>query len=631
MYGNDDAIRQIRERLDVVEVIGKYVALKKRGKNFVGLSPFRTERTPSFNVSPEKQYWKDFGSGDGGDIFTFIMKKENVGFGEAMKLLAEMAGVSLTPQQPQQRDTDADNRRDALLELNETAALFFQNLLAVLPQGKPGRDYMAARGISKEIADEFGLGYAPDAWEVLANHLRGRGYDLAGAVELGLLAEKEETGRTYDRFRGRFMFPIRDRDGRVIGFGGRDISGDQPAKYINSKDSALFNKSRILYGIDRAQEHIRRESEAVIVEGYVDALTAHQFGYRNVVATMGTALTEQQVSLVKKLTTRLVLALDADAAGQMAMLRAVDTIRGALGDAQEMTVDAHGLIRSERRVKVQIAVLTVPGAKDPDEFIRANPSAWPPLVSSALPVLDYVIETVVQTGDTATGRGKTAILARLAPIINDIADRVERGVYIGQVARMLRVPETAVAQALERAKAPAHVRLTEQEATQQRGPTRAEFILSLLVRFPKAMPVLLDDLPADAEEIFPDAAQRAIWDALIAVALDTSVPLDTESVQERLPEELHDTLQRTLAFTEAQRDWFEGQVIAEVREAMRVLLVGYADERIKEMLALIGDANEVQDMDAVKSYRHEVTRLLPHLRRYPPPSTVFRDLQTPAR
>lgn len=630
---NEDVIRQVRERLDIVEVIGRYTQLKKSGKSYIGKSPFRTERTPSFNVNPEKQFWKDFGSGEpGGDIFKFFMKKDNIGFGDALRLLADMAGVELRPQTQVATNTDAEARRDTLLALNEAAALFYQNLLSVLPQGKAGRDYMAKRGLSAEIAEEFQLGYAPDAWDTLANYLKGRGHDLNDAVEIGLLTRKEETGRVYDRFRGRFLFPIRDREGHIVGFGGRDITGEHPAKYLNSADSALFSKSQVLYGIDRAQEHIRRAGEVVIVEGYVDALTAHQFGYKNVVATMGTALTEQQVSLVKRLTSRLVLALDADQAGQMAMLRAVDTLRNALGDGQEMMVDARGLIRSERRVKVQINVLTVPSGKDPDEFIRTDPTAWPALVQSASPVLDYVIATVIQHGDAMTGRGRTAILDQLSPVISDIADRVERGVYIGLVSRELRIPETTVMQALQRAAAPARVRAADPNAAAvPLGPTRAEFLLSLLVRYAKIVPDLLDELPTDADEIFADAVQRAIWETLVALALDPGAFLDMEAVEEHLPAEMHDTFRRILAFTADHEyaTWYEGRALAEAREIIRILLMDYARERMKEIGALVEDARRDDDGDALALYRAEHERLLTHMRRYPPPSTVFRDLQSP--
>ena len=643
MAGNEDVIREIKERLDIVEVIGRYTQLRKRGKNWVGLSPFRTEKTPSFNVNQEQGFWKDFGSGEpGGDLFKFIQKKDNVDFRGALEILAEMAGVSLQRAAPK-TSSEAEARREHLLELNDSAALFYQNLLKQDPKGEPGREYMAKRGISAEIAEAFQLGYTPDAYDTLTNYLRGRGYDLEDAREIGLISKSEERGNYYDRFRGRFLFPIRDRAGRVVGFGGRalaDVRPDHVPKYLNSPQSSLFDKSHILYGIDRASDAIRKAGEAVIVEGYVDALTAHQFGYKNVVATMGTALTEEQIALVKRHAGRLVLALDADAAGQMAMLRAVDTLRGALGDEREIVVDARGLARAERRVKVQIGVLTVPAGKDPDEFIRADPTAWPQLVADALPVLDYVIDAAIAAGDTATSRGKLAVVKQLAPIIRDIADVVERDIYEELVARKARVPVDAVREAIRTAAQPkarpialaAAAKEAMREATAPPPtPARADYVLSLLLRFPNLIPEIVGDAPPETAEVFTDPVHAAIWQACVDLAADENAPLDEQSIPERVPEEMHTALDALLPLTASQEHWFAGRVVPDAAEAIRMLLADYAKERIADMGDLMQEARAEGDRDAITLYLAEWMRLNALLRHYPPPSLVFRDLQTPPR
>jgi DNA primase len=625
---SDDAIRQIRERIDLVELIGQYTPLKKTGRTYSGLSPFRTEKTPSFHVWPETQTWRDFGSNEGGDLFTFIMKVENLDFREALTLLAERAGVTLTQSPEKKTTSEAEERRERLLAMNEAAALFYQNLLRVHPKGQPGRAYLAKRGISDAIAEDFQLGYAPNEWEALTQYLRGRNHDLQEALSIGLLSTRDGSNGPYDRFRGRFIFPIRDRAGRVVGFGGRALADDQQPKYLNTPQSPLFDKSHLLYGIDRAAEAIRKQQEVVIVEGYVDALTAHQFGHRNVVATMGTALTEQQVGLVKKLTPRIVLALDADAAGQMAMLRAVDTLRNALGDDAEYVVDARGLVRAERRLSVQINVLTVPSGKDPDEFIRADPPAWPALVAAAVPVLDYVIRAAIASGDTKTGHGKTAIINQIAPLIPELADRVERDVYVSMVARLLGVGESYIESALRQRSKPATTSVA-QAAPRTLGPTRTEYLLSLLIRYPAAMPDVLHALPEDVADIFTDAVHRIIWETLVALARDMEAYLDTEAVFERVPESVTDQVTRLLSYTEKQDNWYVGLVIPEASGIIRALLHEYARQRIAESSELVEDARASGDPEMMRFYQAEMMRLNEYLKLYPPPSSVFRDLRSP--
>ena len=625
---SDDAIRQIRERIDLVELIGQYTPLKKTGRTYSGLSPFRTEKTPSFHVWPETQTWRDFGSNEGGDLFTFIMKVENLDFREALTLLAERAGVTLTQSPEKKTTSEAEERRERLLAMNEAAALFYQNLLRVHPKGQPGRAYLAKRGISDAIAEDFQLGYAPNEWEALTQYLRGRNHDLQEALSIGLLSTRDGGNGPYDRFRGRFIFPIRDRAGRVVGFGGRALADDQQPKYLNTPQSPLFDKSHLLYGIDRAAEAIRKQQEVVIVEGYVDALTAHQFGHRNVVATMGTALTEQQVGLVKKLTPRIVLALDADAAGQMAMLRAVDTLRNALGDDAEYVVDARGLVRAQRRLSVQINVLTVPSGKDPDEFIRADPPAWPALVAAAVPVLDYVIRAAIASGDTKTGHGKTAIINQIAPLIPELADRVERDVYVSMVARLLGVGESYIESALRQRSKPATTSVA-QAAPRALGPTRTEYLLSLLIRYPAAMPDVLHALPEDVADIFTDAVHRIIWETLVALAQDMEAYLDTEAVFERVPEAVTDQVTRLLSHTETQDNWYVGLVIPEASSIIRALLHEYARQRITESSELVEDARASGAPEMMRFYQAEMMRLNEYLKLYPPPSSVFRDLRSP--
>ncbi len=400
-------------------------------------------------------------------------------------------------------------------------------------------------------------------------------------------------------------------------------------KYLNRRSHRSSTRATSSMASIAPTDAIRKQQEVVIVEGYVDAFTAHQFGYRNVVATMGTALTEQQVGLVKKLTPRIVLALDADAAGQLAMLRAVDTLRTALGDEAEMVVDARGLVRSQRRLSVQINVLTIPSGKDPDEFIRSDPAAWPPLISAATPLLDYVINAVIASGDVKSGPGKTAIINQIAPLIPELTDRVERGVYVSMLARSLGVGETFIESALRQAARPAARRPNEANAPRPIGPTRAAYLLSLLVRYPAAMPDLLAIGPADAGEVFTDPLHHALWATLTALAKDETAYLDTEAVRERLPEILQENINELLAHTERQSSWYVSRVVAEAESSLRTLLQEHAHSRITEAMGLFEDAQAEGDAEMMRYYQAELARLTEYLRIYPPRSTVFRDLQSP--
>ena len=431
-------VDEIKERLDIVDVISGYVSLKKAGRNFKGLCPFHAEKTPSFIVFPDTQSWHCFGAcGTGGDVFSFIMKRENIEFGEALQLLAKRAGVELAPRGP--AETAEEKRKERLREINAAAAQYFHNLLLQSSEGARAREYLARREIASETISAFQLGYALDAWEALKGHLVGRGYEVADILAAGLIIEREGGGY-YDRFRGRLIFPIRDMRGRVIGFGGRVLDDGLP-KYLNSPQTPLFDKSSVLYGIDLAKGAIRRENMAVIVEGYMDVLMAHQHGIANVVASMGTALTEAQLRLLKRLTKKFTLALDADAAGDQATLRGLAVARETL-DRQIVPVPTpRGLISYEGRLDAEIRIITLPEGKDPDEVIRENPDRWNEWVQAALPVVDYYFEAFTSELDLTSAKGKSEAVRRLLPIIREITDSTEQTHYVQKLSRLVREDE----------------------------------------------------------------------------------------------------------------------------------------------------------------------------------------------
>jgi DNA primase len=434
------AADEVKKRIDIVEFISGYTALKKAGRTYKGLCPFHAEKTPSFVVFPDTQTWHCFGAcGTGGDLFTFFMQREGLDFSEALRELAQRAGISLAP--PTSETQAADRQREKLLDVHTAAAQYFHHLLRQSKEGAVAREYLAGRGINSETIERFQLGYAPDAWEGLKSHLTGRGYTPDDLVAAGLLVKKEETGSTYDRFRNRLIIPIRDAQGRVIAFGARALNPNDVPKYLNSPQTPLFDKGETLFGLDMAKKAIRDADRAVIVEGYMDVLSAHQHGNANVVAGMGTALTEAQLKLLKRFTKSFVLALDADTAGDTATLRGINLAREAL-DRQAVPVPtAQGLIRFEGRLDAEIRIATLPPGRDPDDILRETPEQWPAIVAGALPVVDFYLRVVSAQYDLTNAKGKSELVREVLPLLKEIGDPVERAHYVGQLARLVKVEE----------------------------------------------------------------------------------------------------------------------------------------------------------------------------------------------
>ena len=413
-------IEEIKQRLDIVEFVGEYVRLQKSGRNFRALCPFHSEKTPSFFVFPEQQSWHCFGAcGTGGDIYSFVMKKEGVDFGQAFRILAERAGVTLVS--PEVQTKEEEQRGERLIRIIESAAAYYHHLLLTTSAGRKARNYLTQRGISSQTIENFQLGFSQDNYEDLQKHLLDEGYEETDLLASGLVLERDGGGY-YDRFRNRLMFPIRDIKGHVIGFGARALDESLP-KYLNSPQTMLFDKSSTLYAIDRAKESIRKRNEAIIMEGYMDVLTAHQHGWDNTVASMGTALTEKQLTLLRKLTKNFVLALDADVAGEEATLRMAETI------------DIENYLHTEVRVVVPSQ------GKDPDEEIRKDPDLWSQSLERAIPIMDFILETVKGKIDLGNAQDKVSAVEKLLPVISKIADPIRRGHYIQKTAQILRIKE----------------------------------------------------------------------------------------------------------------------------------------------------------------------------------------------
>jgi DNA primase len=437
---------EIKSRLDIVDYIGENLQLRRSGRNYAAFCPFHANtRTPAFYVFPETQTWRCFGAcAEGGDIFSYVMKRQGWDFKEALKHLAERAGVELEPQTPAVKQRQAVEEKQ--VGLLTAAADYFHQLLLHAPQAAGARDYLAQRALNEETIATFKLGFALNSWDACRNHFSEQGYSDEELLDVGLLTENPDKGTRYDRFRGRLIFPIRDGNGRIVGFGARTLDPDGIPKYLNSPQTDLFDKSAILYGLDLAKRAIRQERQVVIVEGYMDVIKAWQHGFHNVVAQMGTALTEAQMQQLKRYSKRFVMALDADAAGAKATLRSLDVARETLDQEVEIRFDARGLVQHEGRLKADIRVVTMPPGEDPDSIIRDDPARWPALIEQAKPVVAYVIDTAVSELDFNDAKAKTALAQQVIPLIKEIADPVERDHYWQYLARVLRIEERTLRQ-----------------------------------------------------------------------------------------------------------------------------------------------------------------------------------------
>ncbi len=440
-------IDEVKARLDIVETVGQYVPeLKKTGRTFKARCPFHQERTPSFVVDPERGTWHCFGScSTGGDVIEFVRRVEGLDFKEALRTCAERAGVELRP--PSKRDVEEREQHERLLQANEAAAVYFQAALGG-PQGGDARAYLEKRGLDTQTIETWQLGYAPDGWRGLVEYLGARGFAESDIVEAGLAIEGDRGA--YDRFRDRVIFPTRDQRRRLIGFGARALRPDDEPKYLNTPQTPLFDKSGTLYGLDRAAEAIRRADRAVIVEGYMDVIAAHEFGVTNVVASNGTAITEKQMTLLKRYTENVVLALDADNAGSEATLRGVQVAAGAADHMAVPTIDWRGLVSVQDGLRADIRVVSLPEGDDPDSMVRRDPDAFKRLVDGALPVADHLFQAVsasIRPGD-ALARSKA--LQALIPTVAVMTDPVIRAHYVQKLARIGQVDESIVMRMLSR-------------------------------------------------------------------------------------------------------------------------------------------------------------------------------------
>jgi DNA primase len=440
-------IDEIKAKIDIVDLVSEAgVKLRHAGKNYTGFCPFHDNKhTPAFVVWPESGTWRCFGQcNEGGDIFKFLMKREGIDFKEALAKLADRAGVkveSFVAEKPEIKEA-----HEHLRALLEDAIIFYRTHLF---GNKDILTYLREkRGLTDATIETFGLGYAPHGYDNLLKNFTSKGYSQQELIDAGMVSVREADSQTpnsetrvYDKFRNRIMIPIRDEQGRMAGFGARIVDPNDVPKFLNSPETPIFTKGHILYGLDRARKPIRAADQAVIVEGYLDVIALHQAGYENVVSPMGTALTEDQLHLLKRITRRIVLALDPDTAGQKAVLRGLDAARSAMDREGELGFDARGLLRNEARLQADLRVASMPDDLDPDEIVARDKDEWKRLIENAKPIVTHVMDSLAIGQNLNDAKVKNQIAAQVLPLIEDLPNAMERDTYRQALARMLRVDE----------------------------------------------------------------------------------------------------------------------------------------------------------------------------------------------
>jgi len=615
-------IDEVKAKIDIVDLVSEAgVKLRHAGKNYTGFCPFHANKnTPAFVVWPETGTWRCFGEcNEGGDIFKFVMKKDGIDFKEALQKLADKAGVKV--EKFEHAAPEVKEANEHLRKLLEDAIIFYRSHLF---NNKDVLTYLREkRGLKDATIESFGLGYAPNGWDNAIKHFTARGYSEHDLFDAGLLTERNDK-KHYDRFRNRIMIPIRDENGKMAGFGARIVGPNDIPKFLNSPETPIFSKGRLLYGLDRARKPIRAADQAVIVEGYMDVIAVHQAGYENVVSPMGTALTEDQLRLLKKFTRRIVLALDPDTAGQKAVLRGLDAARSAMDREGELGFDARGLLKNEARLQADLRVASMPDDLDPDEIVARNSEEWKQLIENAKPIVTHVMDTLAAGQDLTDAKVKNQIAAQVLPLIEDLPNPMERDTYRQALARMLRVDERVLIGAPAqgpRTRRPRPVAGKQAQESAQvavsvsSGKKVEAYVIGVLFRKPELL-YRLDrqlqqlGLTALAAQDFEYTDYQMLF-GLIREAVEQDKSEHHEFVVDALPEQLQG-LSSDLLVESEKIDPVEEKVIEDLLRGIIKLRRMAAGENLNQLRFLQEEAHQAGDLRTA-SYQELVmqhTRLL---------------------
>ncbi|MBI4708591.1 MAG: DNA primase [Candidatus Portnoybacteria bacterium] len=592
-------VDEIKNRLDVIEVVGSYVKLQKAGRNYRAPCPFHSEKTPSFMVSPERQIWHCFGCGAGGDIFAFVKQIEGVEFGDALRILARRAGVVLKKQDPA-----VQTQRKRLYEICELATKFFQKQLEATKSGQNAYEYLISeRGLSSQTIKDWRLGWAPDEWHSLSAFLGERGYSDEDIFNTGLAVKRDENFQFpisnfqknsksqipnyYDRFRSRIMFPIFDIQGQIVGFAGRIFGKEDvnAGKYINTPQTILYDKSRLLYGLNFAKMDLRQKNSCILVEGNLDVIMSHQAGVKNVVASSGTALTAEHLKIIKRYTDNLIFAFDMDLAGENATKRSIDL-------ALENDLNAK-IIKIDK--------------KDPADLIKEEPDAWQKTLEEAMPIIDYYFDCTFAKFKSERPEDKKQIARILLPVIKKISNQIEQSHWIGEMARRLKTDEKILYSELRKASLPSsNLATTVQTPQKIEERTRAqeleEKLLSLYLNFPEHL-----KNSDHNQKLFFNEHLAQIFDGLCALQ---GKPRNSclESLRKKLTPELVIKLEY-LSLKIEQYPTDELAAIEEIEICLRELKIMKVREKMVKLSFDIQEAQAQKDKKNMEKYLEKFREL----------------------
>ncbi len=582
-------VDMIKERLDVADVVGEYVPLKRVGAHFKGLCPFHQEKTPSFIVSPQKGIWHCFGCHKGGDVFTFVQEIEGIDFAEALKMLAERAGVELRSTRLRQGYGEAKQGKQRLLELLSLAAKFYHTILMQHSAGRKAKEYLQERGVKEETMREFEIGYAPMKWDSLQQFLSSKEFRVEEMIQAGVVGEGQ-SGKSYDRFRGRIMFPITDVQGRVVAFGGRIVpwhATGEEGKYINSPETSLYEKRRIVFNLSRAKAQLRHQEPCVVVEGYMDAVLLTQVGIKNVVASSGTAFTPEQIALLKRYTSTLHFSFDADSAGEGATIAATQEALAA---------------------GMRVATIVLPAGQDPADVAARDPSQAVRIFESPQSLPAVLLARLAAEAEPAK---REEALAALAPFIRRVSNVVLQGEMVGEIASLLHIPESEIIRLLGRVP----IQVTE-AATDEflpntgDGQLRAEQeLLGLLITSSAARQAVWGKLKA---ELFIDDGLRGLYNTMHTLEEHHTMErlnADEEALLAWLPPALHSLV---LALSEAGEERLlhapDGPV-AEAWATLRTLQRRHLRTRLQHMQAKLAQASESERPAVMQQFQQVAEEL----------------------
>jgi DNA primase len=585
-----DQVEEIKKKLDVVSLISSYLTVKKAGKNYKACCPFHKEKTASFMVSPEKQIWYCFGCNQGGDIFTFVEKMEGLDFVGALNLLADRAGVILDKQ-----DFVKKSEKDKYFEILELSRKFYAFLLNDHKNGAQAKEYLLKkRGMKIETIENFSLGFAPDSQDILKSFLIKKGFSQNDIEAVGLIT-KNSSGRVVDKFRDRIVFPIKNVSGKIIGFGGRTFHEPKnpnfvPPKYLNSPQTTVYDKSSAIYGLYEAREEIREKDLVIIVEGYMDVISSHEAGVKNVVASSGTALTERQLEILTRYTSNIAFCFDSDEAGNMAMKRAFELSQFS---------------------GINLKAVVLEGAKDPDELIKKDPNLWLEASKSPVPIYDFYYSVLMKkNGNAGTVDEKKKIAQEFIPIISNISSEIEKAHWVQKISSDLNVNEKYIIDALGKIKRPEQRRLEDKEPTSLSIKIPKEsLLLTMLVFYPSKMEDFFEKVKID--DLFEEKGRK-----LYNILFDwhnrgrkekISLEYIKSKVDRKEQEELDLLFFLALSFFESLE---EKDALEDINDLTRDILQNKKEKRKKEIEIEITSLDKIRNKEKVRELLRELQNLI---------------------